>query len=185
MGIVKIANCQPPKEAIPVVEKNIKIYSKADLRKFKVDEAKAIAEENAKKKSSDSEMSLASQHRIAAQNAYKKAHPTALMGKELREKKYGVQQKEYRFTLIRIEFPSQYVLEAKFHPMTPISKLFEFVSSCLDEAIASKKYKLLLPPHQVIKNKHDESQTFKSMGGMIPACTVRFVLDAKANYEAD
>merc|ERR1712228_719295 len=71
----------------------------------------------------------------------------------------GVQQKEYKFTLIRIEFPSKYILEAK--------------------------YKLLLPPHQVIKNKHDESQTFKSMGGMIPACTVRFVLDSKSNKNSN
>merc|ERR1712129_289882 len=33
---------------------------------------------------------------------------------------------------------------------------------------------------------HDENQTFKSMGGMIPACTVRFVLDTKGgNKYAD
>merc|ERR1712228_280914 len=97
----------------------------------------------------------------------------------------GVQQKEYKFTLIRIEFSSKYILEAKFQPNTAIFKLFEFVSSCLDETILASKYKLLLPPHQVIKNKHDESQTFKSMGGMIPACTVRFVLDSKSNKNSN
>ena len=33
----------------------------------------------------------------------------------------------------------------------------------------------------MIKNKRDETQTFKSMGGMIPACAVRFVLDPKSS----
>eukprot|EP01084_Bolivina_argentea_P090224 162617_1 len=47
--IVKIENCQPPKPTIPIVEKNIKIYTLQDLQKFKVEEAKKIAQENANK----------------------------------------------------------------------------------------------------------------------------------------
>ena len=102
-------------------------------------------------------------------------------GSELRERKYGVKQKEYAFTVIRVEFPSKYVLEGKFHPNTAIFKLFEFVQSFLDDQVLKLKWQLLLPPHQIIKNKNDENQTFKKEGGMIPACTIRFILNPKAN----
>jgi len=178
--LVKIGNCQPPKAAIPVVDKEVKLYRLDDLRKFKVEEARIIAQEAAKKAdSAPSESALAAQSRAAALRAYKKQHPTELMGKELREKKYGIKQKQYRFTVIRVEFPSGYVLEAKFHPDTAISALFEWVESFLDHKVKAMKYQLLLPPHQIIKN--EESQTFRSIGGMIPACTVRFALSSKAN----
>lgn len=79
--VVKIGNCQPPKAAIPVVDKEVKIYTMDDVRKFKVEEARIIAEEAAKNpKSSPSESALAAQHRAAAQRAYQKHHPTQLMG---------------------------------------------------------------------------------------------------------
>eukprot|EP01083_Nonionella_stella_P021497 59590_1 len=183
--VVKISNCQPPKAAVPVVDKEVKVYVLEDVRKFKVEESRIIAQKNAEK--AQSESSLASQHRIAAQKAYKKAHPTQLMGTDLRERMYGVQQKQYKYTLLHIEFPSKYVLEARFHPQCEIYKLFEFVASVLDPQVAAFKYELTLPPRQVIKNKRDEKYTFKSMGGMIPACTVRFVLGAntKAKYDGN
>ena len=79
--VVKIGNCQPPKAAVPIVEKEVKIYTLDDVRKFKVEEARIIAQEAAKKPdTSPSESSLAAQHRASAQRAYKKHHPTELMG---------------------------------------------------------------------------------------------------------
>jgi len=181
--IVKIDNCAPPKEAVPVVEKQVKIYELRDVQQFKVKEAQIIATQNVQKNNS-SDAALSAQHRKAMQNAYKRNHPTQLMGKEMREKKYGVKQKEYKFTVIRVEFPSHKVLEAKFHPNAPITELFEFVHDSLTDAVKTYAYELVLPPDQVIKTKQ-ENLTFKGVGGMIPACTVRFRFGKKITPKLD
>ena len=43
--VVKIDNCQPPKPAIPVIQKDIKIYELDDVSKFKVEERKLIEQQ--------------------------------------------------------------------------------------------------------------------------------------------